>query len=503
LSIVDAAIKTARNIRAYSLELADSEIESAMAIANCYGEFLRLNHIGVFADVAFEEYFIRRLSFLVDGQTKKTEFETLHLMTTPLAYGGHTRVVERLLNGGLGDGLATLDKLPKQVSGKIPSDVLVYEGLRQHSGIATIQKILEIGLKFEFVILHIHPDDIYSAIAAGLLSKLGVKIYFYNHSDHSFSFGYFAAEKVLEISKYGWVKGTIRGIEHKQTFVGIPIPISELQKINISEVPPTRGFFAGSAGKFYPWGAYSAPAFLNQFFQSGDNSGKIKIYICGPTGREKYWRILNKNALDNVVFLGQVPHVEYVNLLSSSDFYLDSFPQGNGTGFVESVMLGIPSFGLDLLAGSSSADVLRFHSVSELVHHLNSFLADKDATYKRVSEVREAVIRDQSVDICIARIKCVMRGGENIPLPPFLDNMKCMENFWEKYWESNKRILLHVQMLSKLTSSQKLRFLRCWVDVWPYFSTLSIIKRVVYRSFCQIPACVWSRPFLPNSTTSG
>lgn len=481
MNLIHAAKETARKIRKYAIELADSDIESALIVANRYGELLRFNHVGVFADIEFEEYFFQRLSFLIVGQTKKTEFETLHLMTTPLTYGGHTRVVERLLNGGLGDGLATLDKLPKQVSTIIPGDVLVYEGIRQHSGIATVQKILEIGLKFEYVILHIHPDDIYSAIAASLLAKLGVKIYFYSHSDHSFSFGYFAAEKVLEISKYGWVKGAIRGIEHKQTFVGIPIPIWELQKRNINEVPPTRGFFAGSAGKFHPWGAYSAAAFLNQFFQGGENSGKVRFFVCGPTGREKYWRILSRNALDNVVFLGQVPHAEYINLLAASDFYLDSFPQGNGTGFVEPVMLGIPSFGLDLLAGCSSADVLKSHSVSELIHHINSFLVNKEATYQRVSDIRETVIRDQSVDACIERIRSAMRGGENIPLLPCLSNMKCIENFWEKYWESNKRIILHVQMLSKLTTFQKLRFLRCWSDTWPYYSTLALIKRELIR----------------------
>jgi glycosyltransferase involved in cell wall biosynthesis len=476
LRIAEAARKTASKIRAYALELSDLEIESALLIANCYGEFLRLNHIGLFADIEFEEYFIRHLFFLVEGQTTKTEFDTLHLMTTPLIYGGHTRVVERLLNGGLGDGLATLDKLPKHVSDKIPSYVQVYDCLRQHTGIATIQKILEIGSKFKFVILHIHPDDIYSAIAAGLLAKLGVKIFFYNHSDHSFSFGYFSAEKVLEISKNGWRKGALRGIEYKQTFVGIPIPIFKLQNKSNIDAQQTRGFFAGSSGKFYPWGVYSAPEFLNKFFQSEDNSEKVKIYICGPTGREKYWRNLNKNVLDNVEFLGQLPHHEYVNLLALSDFYLDSFPQGNGTGFVEPVMLGLPSFGMDLLAGCSPADVLKAHTTSELIHNINSFLADKDATYKRLLEVRELVIRDQSVDECIARIKWVMQGGGNITLLPCLDSMKCMEDFWERYWENNQRILLHVQMLSKLSFSQKLKFMRCWSDVWPYYSTLALIK---------------------------
>ncbi|MEM4723817.1 MAG: hypothetical protein QXP01_02260, partial [Candidatus Hadarchaeum sp.] len=378
--IVNAALRTAECIRVCSLELAKSELESALVLAKCYGEFLRYNYIGVLADIAFEEQFVQRFSFLADGLTNNTEFDTLHLMTTAYVYGGHTRAVERFLSGGLGDGLATLDKLPKQVSDKIPCNVQIYDGLRQQSGVATIKKILEIASRFKFVILHIHPEDIYSAIAAGLLAKLGVKVYLYNHADHGFSFGYFAAEKVLEISKYGWVRGAKRGIEHKQTFVGIPIPIWERkQERSIDGVPTIRGLFAGSAGKFFPWSSFSAPEFLNQWFHSSDNSKKVEFIICGPTGREGYWRILDSIAADKVVFLGAVPHVEYVNLLSTCDFYVDSFPQGNGTGFVEAVMLGIPSFGMDLLAGSSPADVLRSSSVPELIDRLNWFIADKKA----------------------------------------------------------------------------------------------------------------------------
>jgi glycosyltransferase involved in cell wall biosynthesis len=480
VKIIDVARKTANNIRAHSINLADSDIDAALAVANCYGEFLRLNHIGVFADIPYEEFFSQKLSFLMNERNRERNLNVLHLMTTPLGYGGHTRVVERLIIGGLGDGLASLDKIPNAVIKKIPGNILVHENLRDRSGVKTIQNILKIGSKYNFIVMHIHPDDIYSAIAAALLKKLGVRIYFYNHSDHSFSFGYYAAEKVLEISKYGWAKGEKRGITDKQTFVGIPIPfLRQEKKNNIDAQQPIRGIFSGSAGKFHPWGKYDAQAFLNHFFYNDENSGRIRIYVCGSMGKEKYWRTLRKNALDNIEFIGRLTHDEYIDALSSSDFYIDSFPQGNGTGFTESVMLGIPSFGMDLLAGCSAADILRSNSEMELISQLNSFIADMEAARKKVLDVREIIIRDQSVDSCITRIKSIMLGGDNINIPSYFDRMMCMDDFWENFWVTNGRVLLHIQMLSDLKFSQKIKFLKCWFDVWPYHSTLSIIVQVL------------------------
>lgn len=476
MNIVDAARKTAANIRAYSLELARSDIESALVVADSYGSFLSSNHIGMFADIEFEEHFSSYLSFLIEGQTKNVKLEVLHLMTTPYAYGGHTRVVEKFLCKGFGDGFAALDKLPNQVLERIPNNVIIYESIRQNSGIDTIRKILEIGLEFKFVILHIHQNDIYSAVAASLLAKLGVTIYFYNHADHCFSFGYFAAEKVLEISKYGWLIGVSRGITKKQSFVGIPIQLHNPVKESILDKQMLNGLLAGSSGKFRPFGDYSVPIFLNKFFENEYNSKKIKFYICGPTGKEAYWRVLDKNAISNIIFLGQLNYNEYTKLMSNSDFYLDSFPYVNATGFVEAVMLGIPSFGVNLFAGYSSADILRSRSVCELIQHLQSFFLDQKKYNQLMLDVRDSVICNQSIDACIDRVRVLMQGGDNISLLPCLGNMECVENFFEKSWKSDNRIILPVRMLSNLTFFQILKFMSSWVDIWPYTSTFVFLK---------------------------
>ncbi|PZN71789.1 MAG: hypothetical protein DM484_25475 [Candidatus Methylumidiphilus alinenensis] len=480
-AVIQATKETAKNIRKYAMELVDSDIESALIVANFYGDYLKNNSIGIFSDIDFEEYFAQRLLYITKGKVQNKRFETLHLMTTALTYGGHTRVVERFLNNGLGDGLASLDKLPEKVATAIPRNILKHERIRQQSGIATINSILEIGLHYEYVILHIHPEDIYSTVAAILLAKLDVRVLFYNHSDHTFSFGYSAAEKILEISKYGWIRGTIRRIVHKQTYVGIPIPVFNFNINKNNDRKFVIGVMAGYTRKFLPWGEYSVTTFLNQLFKDGETFSDMNIIICGPTGKERFWQRLDKSARDHVKFLGSIPHADYLKLISSADFYVDSFPVGNGTGFVESVMLGLPSFGLDLSTGYSYADILRSPSVADLIDALRCFRVNNAAVRRNTLEVRQRVINEQSVAVCIERIRSAMKGEPGIPLPPYLQSMNCIEDFWEKNWESNKIIHAPLRMLPNLPMYHIIKLLRCWTDTWPYSTTFLLIKCTLLR----------------------
>lgn len=472
MTLIESAEKVANNIREYSLAIADTDIDAALRVARGYGQFLWANNVGVFADSEFENLLVEHLTWLLKGRVKQGGFDTLHLMTTAHTSGGHTGVVERLLGIGIGDGLAILDKLPGSDLKQLPNGngIKVFNGIRKESGTATISEILEIGLKFKNVILHIHPNDIYSAIAAMLLVKLGVKVFMYNHADHVFSFGYSAAQKVFEISKYGWVRGALRGIEHKQTFVGIPIPTDNVRPVKYRETTPKQIFMAGSANKFMPWANYSVPEFINQIHKKEIGGNRLKITICGPTGREKYWQSLNADARRHIKFLGQRPHAEYLKLLLTCDCYIDSFPVANGTGFVESVMQGIPSFGLDLYAGYSCADVLRSHSVEDLVEALASYMENRGAVYHRLLEVREQVILEQSAEVCGERVRCAMESQSNIPLLGGLASTRCMEDYFERYWESSQKIHINLSILSGLRLVQQIKLIKCWSDAWPYGS---------------------------------
>lgn len=489
MNLIESAKKVANNLKNYSFELAGTDIEAALLVAEKYGKFLWFNHVGILADSEFEIKLAEYFAGLLKGKVIQGVGDTLHLMTAGYASGGHTRVVERFLKGGAGDGLATLDTLPKEVLNQIPKHVKVFNGIRKQTGVATISEILGVGLNFKKVILHIHPDDIFSAIAAILLEKLGVKVFMYNHADHAFSFGYGAAEKIFEISKCGWIQGHKRGIEHKQSFIGIPIPSFDLRQCNTEKNKSIHIFMAGSAAKFTPWGKFSVPEFINQIHKNGLDQAGVKFTICGPNGHEKFWHSLDKNVRQNVEFLGVQQHTEYMRLLSISDCYVDSFPQANGTGFAESVMRGIPSFGLDLMAGYSYADVLRSHSMVDLVNDLANHIENRNALCDSLLEVRGKIIREQSIKSCVDRLLVSMEERQSIPLPNELMSMKCMPDFYERFWESEGVIYIDFELLSKLSAKQKPNLFKCWVDALPYaYNSLEELVELIVARDARINA---------------
>lgn len=468
MNIIESAKKVADNLKNYSLELASTDIEAALSVAVGYGKFLFVNHIGILADSDYELKLAEYLTMLLKGGVVQSDGDTLQLMTTGYSLGGHTRVVERFLKGGVGDGLAALNKLPEEVLNQLPKHVRIFNGIRKQSGVATIVEILGVGLKFKKVILHIHPDDIYSAIAAILLAKSGVKVFMYNHADHAFSFGYGAAEKIFEISKCGWIRGPARGIEHKQTFVGIPIPVSDLRQCAHEKNKPLHIFMAGNVDKFIPWGEFSVPEFINKIHKNRLYQSGVKFTICGPNGREKFWRSLDKDVRHNVEFLGKQPHKEYLRHLSDADCYIDSFPQANGTGFAESVMRGIPSFGLDLMAGYSYAEVLRSHSIADLIDALSSHIEDRGVINHSLLEAREKIIHEQSIDSCACRLLFSMEEKQVIPLPKDLMSMACLPDFYEQFWETRGKIDINLGLLLKLSAVQKINLVNCWAEALPY-----------------------------------
>ncbi len=479
MSHIEAAQRVANNLKNFSLNLAETNIEAALSVAEGYGKFLSTNHIGILADSEFELRFAEYFFHLLNSNVKQGTLGTLHLMTTSYFYGGHTRVVERFIKGGVGDGLAVLDKIPEEVLNQIPNQIIIFNGIRKPSGADTISALLNIGLKFEKIILHIHPEDIYSAITAILLTKLGVKVFMYNHADHLFSFGYAGAEKIFEISKYGWIQGAKRGIEHKQTYVGIPIPPLDLRRKYYGKNTSIQIFMAGNSNKFVPWEEYSVPEFINKFYSDKLMQNRVKFTICGTTGQEKYWGKLDKNIRHNVAFLGLQPLKKYMALLADADCYVDSFPQGNGTGFVESVMLGIPSFGLGLMAGYSYAETLKSQTVSDLIIALTDHINNRDEIDHRLIDVREKIIAHQSISNCTGRLLISMEENKYIPLPEDLMSMKCMDNFYEQFWTFQADI--HISFLFrrvfclKASIKQRINLIKCTIIAWPY----------AYRSFCN------------------
>lgn len=473
-----SANNAADKIKEYALNLSLSDIEGALLVAKIYGTFLWLNNIGVLADMDFEKKMAHNVRVVSSSFQRNVCYDTLQLMTSALTTGGHTGVVLRLVNNNIGDGLAVLGELPELVKKNIHNNIKIYNQIQTQNGLETIAKIVEIGLKYKNIILHIDPNDIYSAISAYLLSESGVKVFMYNHADHVFSFGYAAANVVLEISKYGWNKGDVRGICDKQSFVGIPLDLREVSQSSKCE---GKIFVSGSGNKFMPFGEFSFPILINRLVEKNIFKNNISINIIGPTGLEKYWNQLNAISLKKVKFIGRIPYDDYINELSTSCCYIDSFPIANGTAFAEAVMLGIPSFGLNIYSGYSCADQLRSTSVSVLLNSIEDFLHNINNYYYVLDDVRSQLIREQSVSVCADRINNIINYNTKISLLKSLSVAPCEKDFFEKYWTLNAEIYLPLRMLMGLKITQQIQIISYYFDCYRY------LGKTTYSAIAKIP----------------
>jgi len=450
----DSALRYGRAIRARTLDLARVDLEGALGLAAYYGDFLHRNHLGIYADPELE----RELTAAVESRGIPDEpgrpgQGVLHLATEVYPWGGHTRVIERLVGSGLGEAVASLSPIPAPVHAALRDAGPAIAPLRGTGYLDTVRRIVSVGRQYGAIILHIHPFDIASAVAAGILARRGVRILLYNHADHGYGFGFSSAEKILELSKYGWDKGRQRHIEGRQAYVGIPVPSPVTPKLDRK---PRHILISGVSPKFRPFKGANAATFIEILVdQLGSD---VRFDIVGPRGHERPFRELGHRARRCVSFHGLLPHDRFMRLLAECGAYVDSFPQGNGTGFVEALVSGAPCFGLDLLAGCSYADVLRSHTLEELVARVLAFAGGASGAEGRFEEVRAAVRVHQEPSACVSRVRSVLSGGVGEGLPPQLAGARCMLDFYERYWEASGKIVISARAAARLSAS-----LRFWL----------------------------------------
>ena len=454
VTLKEGSQRYSRAIRARILTLTRSDLNEALALAAYYGAFLHHNHIGIYADPELEHDLTEALVPHVAPchRWQQDRRGVLHLATEVYPWGGHTRVIERLVRCGLGDALATVSPIPVPVRAALRDGCRSIEPLKGANEIETVRRIVGVGEGYGAVILHIHPFDIASAVAAGILVRRGVRVLLYNHADHGFGFGFRSAEKVLELSKYGWEKAPERQIEGRQAYVGIPVesPAMPYGVIRRSQ----HILMSGWSPKFKPFKDINAAAFIETVVHRLD--GAVRFDVVGPHGHEQPFRSLNRRAKRCVTFHGLLPHERFTQLLAECGAYVDSFPQGNGTGFVEALLSSAPCFGLDLLAGCSLADTLRSHTLEDLIERVVAFLQGVLDADRQFDEARSVVRAYQSPSACVLRIEAVLKDGLCEKLPPEFEKTRCMTDFYERYWEAAGKITFVPRAAAPLSTSSRL-----------------------------------------------
>lgn len=414
--------------------------DKVIRMARFLGEVLWKNATGHYQLLDLERELIERFEPAISVPCSIRLCRFGHVLTKAYDTGGHTRVVERLVVcDALQDSavLVTEAAAPK-ARGRLAN---ARHGCRVMpsltSGQQRIAALVAEFVRFETLILYIHPYDIESVIAAGIARKCaGVHVLFFNHADHVFSYGYSVAERVLEISHFGWAMRTAKIISDCSVFVGIPLALPREFMARVVAPGRQQGFVAaaGTAYKFRPALGWSFPAFVQAVCQKVN----CRFEVLGPNRwRDWWWWSVMKSQKSRVAIHARFKHEKYLAFISGAAAYVDSFPMVGGTAFAEVMGLGVPCFGV--LTGShgySPADLVKSSSMEELVDDLVGFMntgvrsrVQTGAVFAQVREVHDAErVASRIVDALSADVV-------GVP-PPWPSRQDIDTDFYERMWQS-------------------------------------------------------------------
>lgn len=274
---------------------------------------------------------------------------TLHILSQAYPIGGHTRIVERWIQ--LSDENEKNDiVLTNQPENETP----LYLKSETHSKnchifnldintsiINRAKKLRELCEKYEYIILHHHPNDPIPLIALGSHS-FSRPIICFNHSGHTFWLGSSIVTLSIEINKVQeYLSHKIRGI-NKTLLVNMPFSkkkesdsIYDLRsELNI----PSNGIIILSMASEYktnPLNDLNFPKMIDKLISRNENLYYIGIGISNKNIFFK--KIKNRN---RVFLLGKISFDKINSYLTSADIFLDTFPYNSMLSVNDAISIG-------------------------------------------------------------------------------------------------------------------------------------------------------------------
>lgn len=440
----------ARFLKAATDALAsEPSLTRTLQIARFLGEVLWKNATGIYQLAEWEQRLLDRIDPLVPDVPVQRICRFGHVLTKAYDTGGHTRLVERLVTSeALADSMVLVTESAPPVSrerlGRARHGCKVLPRLpRDESRLAAL---VEAFSQCEELILYVHPHDVESVMAAGIVQRrYGVSVLLFNHADHVFSWGYGIADRVLEISHFGWALRGQRQCEDRSVFVGIPLGLPEAPLAKPVVLGPPEGpvVAAGTAYKFRPALGWSFPGFVDALCRRT----VCQVAVIGPNRwRDWWWWPVVREHKGRVALHARLEYENYLALMSTAAACVDSFPLVGGTAFAEVMASGIPGFGV--LTGShgySPADLVKSSTMEALLDDVANFMetgrrdVDEGAILDRLHAVHDREAVAERV------LKAVSGEGVGLP-PPWPCPVPVDTGFFERMWQEQRwpTVAVHV-----------------------------------------------------------
>lgn len=256
------------------------------------------------------------------------------------------------------------------------------------------EKLLELSQDFEKVLLFTHMEDMIPVLAYGN-KEWKTPVYFYNHADFRFSFGFSVSDVVLNLYEFD-VDKTIRyrGIDKaKSVYMQFPVkkrgdkPTGDLDKQTVRNcIHKKYGIdnaklvvSMGADFKYENIIGYEFNSFVAGLLEQSKE--KINFLIIGANQDNTKWQQLEEKTQGRARALGQLPREEARELIAAADLYITSFPMmASGRDMAE--MAGVPWLCLNIIGRVAVKDDIRnVSSVAELTERSLDVLSGNKKPY--------------------------------------------------------------------------------------------------------------------------
>lgn len=460
------------------------EHDSAFTLAEWLATLLWDNFSGIYRLDKLEIALIERIiegDYSLPKNTNWRQETELHVATELYQFGGHTQLMSQLIKNA---SCSVQVLLTKESDLNVTTDILGISAesitIPMRTGNA-IQRVIELAaciVSYPRIFLHLHPNDIYGAVAVRLAKSLrpDIQVCFVNHADHVFSVAIGVADVVFEVSAYGWILRGARSIEDRSSFIGIPLAPSLLSCVQNDQANGIHVISGGAAYKYKPIGGFSIHGALDKLLQSHLN---MSLTVLGPDENSPGWKMLRDKYGSRVQIRKAVPRDEYRQALARCALYIDSYPLSGGTAMPEALLSGLKVVGIrGIVWGYSATDQLLADDVESFLGQCDALLRSDRSALVQQAKVREACSRLHAAGLVRSRVNSFLDSGHPV-LPPSEQMLVPPKRNLEHYWKMRGSVSLPKSRLNNASRLDR-RWLGWALLKHNFGSKVSCIKLIKY-----------------------
>lgn len=382
----------------------EEKLELISVIGKMYAEYIT----GIYSSCFLEQQIIeigKKIDYipLKVPLKKGNKRHILIVMSSCAATGGHTVLVHNWIKWDIENSYSIV--FTKMDECQTPDFI---RSIVQESGgnitylsgfyMEKALKLLELSEKFQKIILFTHMEDIVPVLAYSN-QYWRVPVYFYNHADFKFSYGFSVSDMILNLNEFD-VDKTIRfrGINEKES-IYLQFPGygqmdkkgKNLDRLHIRAIIEEKYQLEKNEKLIVSMGydfkykniiGYKFDTYVETvLYQYG---GKCSFLIIGADKDSDKWIQLNIKTRGKARALGILPRDEAEYLISAADIFIVSFPMA-ASGQQNAEQVGVPWLRLNIYGrGVRAGDTRYAESVEELIAKTLDILNGNEKKYLSV-----------------------------------------------------------------------------------------------------------------------